>query len=42
MPILNEHSKFVQGERSGIVAEHLTQYREVLGSIPTGGTVLCL
>ena len=30
------------GERSGIVVEYQTPNGEVLGLIPTGGTVLCL
>ena len=32
----------VLGERGGVVVEHQTPNREVLGSIPTGGTMLCL
>ena len=28
-------------ERGGVVAEQRTSNREVLGSIPTGGTMLC-
>ena len=28
-------------ERDGVVVEHRSLHREVLGSIPTDGTVLC-
>ena len=33
--------KSFERERGGVAVEHLTPNREVLGSIPTGGTVLC-
>ena len=36
------YCKNINGERSGIVVEHQTPNQEVLGSIPIGGTVLCL
>ena len=31
----------VPGELGGLVVEHQTHNREVLGSIDTGGTMLC-
>ena len=31
----------INGECGGIVVEHQTLNKEVLGSIPTSGTVLC-
>ena len=35
------HVVFFMGDCDGVVVEHLTPNREVLGSMPNGGTVLC-
>ena len=42
LPFYRGFKVSIHGERSGIVVEHLTPNREVLGLISTGGTVLCI